>query len=73
MSHIYQYRLLVVWISNFSFLRFYIDKTNKDTIFAATACVHLLLFVCVWGMHCMLVCMWGCVCTRVSVHVEAHS
>lgn len=73
MSHIYQYRLFVVWISNFSFLRFYIDKTNKDTIFAATACVHLLLFVCVWCMHCMLVCMWGCVCTRVSVHVETHS
>ena len=66
MSHIYQYKLFVIWLSNFSFLRFYIDKTNKDTLFPAAACVRPLLFLCVWCMHCMPICMWGCVCTRVS-------
>lgn len=65
MSHIYQYRLFVVWISNFSFLRFYIDKTNKDTIFAATACVHLLLFVCVCGVCIACLCACGVVCAHV--------
>lgn len=56
----------------FLFLDFISIRPIK-TPFSLLLLVCIFSYLCVWCMHCTLVCMWGCVCTRVSVHVEAHS